>query len=311
MNFRNFLKENRDFILTAFFATFFLSIFFLPQDKNKKNDVPIKSDQVIEMPRIDYKSVLDSIEAKSFYVYDILENKPIFSKDEHLKLPLASITKLMSGLVVMDVMPDTTIVTISKEDIDTEGDSGLILGEKWKLKDLLDFTLITSSNDGIHAIASALNYHETVNNTDIIQMMNKKADSLGLKDTIFVNETGLDINNDMSGAYSSSYDVALLLKNIIKENPALISDTNKSAEDFISESNIRHTAINTNISLDKISGILASKTGFTDLAGGNLAIIFDAGIMHPIAVVVLGSSTDGRFTDVVKLARITLEKLSE
>ena len=56
---------------------------------------------------------------------------------------------------------------------------------------------------------------------------------------------------------------------------------------------------------------MASKTGFTNLAGGNLAIIFDAGFMHPMTIVVLGSSAEGRFSDVVKLAKITLEKLSE
>jgi D-alanyl-D-alanine carboxypeptidase (penicillin-binding protein 5/6) len=217
----------------------------------------------------------------------------------------------MSGLVVMDVLPDNTIVTINRDDIAMEGDSGLAIGEKWKLKDLLDFSLIESSNDGMHAISSALNSYETINNADTIQMMNEKAVSLGMKDTVFVNETGLDIDKAMSGAYSSAYDVSMLLKNILKDNPSLISSTNKQSEVFVSESNIKHIAENTNTSLNQISGLIASKTGFTDLAGGNLAIVFDAGLMHPVAIVVLGSTSDGRFTDVVKLANLALEKLSE
>ena len=57
--------------------------------------------------------------------------------------------------------------------------------------------------------------------------------------------------------------------------------------------------------------MIASKTGFTNLAGGNLAIVFDAGFMHPIAIVVLGSTIDGRFSDILKLQRAALEKLSE
>lgn len=310
MNPNNFLKENRDFVIMTIFAVFFLYIFFLPLDKNK-NIVPIKTDQVIERKKINYQSVLDSVEAKSFCVYDILNKKFIFSKNEHYKLPLASITKLMSGLVVLDIMPDTTVVTITRDDIAMEGDSGLIVGEKWKLKNLLDFSLITSSNDGMHAIASTLNYYQAINNKNTINIMNEKAKSLGLNDTFFINETGLDVDNNMSGAYSSAYDISILLEKIVEYYPSLISSTNKETQDFISESNIKHTALNTNASINQVPGMVSSKTGYTNLAGGNIAIVFDAGFMRPIAVVVLGSSIDGRFSDVIKLSKIAIEKLSE
>jgi D-alanyl-D-alanine carboxypeptidase len=56
-----------------------------------------------------------------------------------------------------------------------------------------------------------------------------------------------------------------------------------------------------------ISGIAASKTGYTDLAGGNLAVIFEIAPMHPIAISVLGSSTAGRFADVRKLAETAVK----
>ena len=310
MNFRNFLKENKSLIISAIFVVFVLPIFFnLP--KNEQESVSIKTEQVIEKKIPDYQSVLDSIEAKSFYVYDILDKKSLFSKDEHAKLPLASITKLMSGLVILDIMPETTEITIGGEDISLEGGNDLSLGEKWKLKDLLDYSLMTSSNGGIHAMASALDYYQAVNNNNTVKIMNEKAVSLGLNDTVFINETGLDIDGNMAGAYSSAYDVSQLLEKIIRDNPSLISSTNKQHEDFVSENNIKHTALNTNISINQISGLIASKTGFTNLAGGNLAVVFDAGFMHPIVIVVLGSSTDGRFSDVIKLAKITLEKLSE
>lgn len=311
MDFKLFLKENRDFIITAIFALIFLPVFFLPQEKDKLVNIAINENQVIEKKKFDYDSVLNSVGAKSFYIYDILNDKAIFSKNEHEKLPLASITKLMSGLVVLDIMPESTEVIINREDISLEGDSGLSVGEKWKLKDLLDYSLMTSSNDGMHAIASALNYNQAVNNKNTVKIMNEKAASLGLLDTFFINETGLDVDDSMSGAYSSAYDVSLLFKKIIIDNPSLISSTNKLNENFVSNSNIKHEAINTNISINEISGLMASKTGFTNLAGGNLAIVFDAGFMHPIVIVVLGSTVDGRFDDVVNLAKITLEKLSE
>ena len=309
MNFNNLLKENKRLIVLAIFAAIFLFIIFFP--KNREINVSIKTDQTIEKKIPNYQSVLNSIEAKSFYVYDILDKKQIFSKDEHLKLPLASITKLMSGLVILDIMPDTTIITINKDDVALEGDNGLIVGEKWKLKDLLDFSLIESSNDGMHAITSAFDYYQAVNNKNTIKMMNEKAKDLGLNDTIFINETGLDINSNMSGAYSSAYDVSQLLVKIIEDHPSLISSTNKQNEKFVSESDLTHIATNTNIYINQISGLIASKTGFTNLASGNIAVVFDAGFMHPIVIVVLGSSIDGRFNDMVKLAKITLEKLSE
>lgn len=311
MNLKNFIKENKLWIIAGIFSVIVLAILFLP--KNKQENISTGDTLSKNIP--DYQTTLDTIQAKSFYVYDILDNKTIFSKDEHAKLPLASITKLMTGFVVMDVMPDNTIITICKNDIALDAENGLsdglLTGEKWQLKDLLDLSLMISSNGGMHAIASALNSYEIINNKDTVQMMNEKADTLGLKDTIFINETGLDVDKSMSGAYSSAYDVSMLLGNILKNNPSLISSTNKQSENFISESNIKHTAINTNTSMNQISGMIASKTGFTDLAGGNLAIIFDAGLMHPVAIVVLGSTVDGRFSDVVKLANITLEKLSE
>jgi D-alanyl-D-alanine carboxypeptidase (penicillin-binding protein 5/6) len=312
MHFKKFFKKNRFLIIVSGLVVIFLCIFLIL--KIQKADTPAGG-STIEKSGFDYQSALNTIQAKSYYVYDITENKAIFSKDEHEKLPLASITKLMSGLVFMDVLPSDTTVTINESDIALDADNGLsdsfLPGEKWNLKDLLDFSLIMSSNGGIHAIASVFNNYEAPNNTDIIEMMNDKAASLGLKDTFFINETGLDVDKDMSGAYSSAYDVSMLLKNIIKNNPSLIESTSENTEDFVSESNIKHVASNTDAVMNEIPGLIASKTGYTDLAGGNLAVVFDAGIMHPVAVVVLGSTVDGRFSDVVKLTQLALQKISE
>jgi len=309
MQIKDLLKTHKEFVVMLIIVIAFFAIVFIRQDA--KVSINITDNQIIEKKVADYQPILDSIEAKSFYVYDILNDKSLFSKDEHLKLPLASITKLMSGLVVLDVMPDTAIITINNDDIEMEGDSGLVIGEKWKLKDLLDFSLISSSNDGMHAIASLLDNYEIMNGENTVKMMNEKAKKLGLDDTVFINETGLDVNDNMSGAYSSAYDISLLLKDILKNNPGLISSTNQQTENFVSESNVKHTATNTNESINDIPNMISSKTGFTNLAGGNLAIMFDAGVMHPIIIVILGSTVDGRFTDIVKLAKISLEKLSE
>jgi D-alanyl-D-alanine carboxypeptidase len=308
---KEFLKKNKEIIILGIFVCAFFILFFYSINQKNKEIIVEKESQSIEKEKINYELLLNEIKAKSFYVYDINAEKAIFAKDEKLQLPLASITKLMSGLVILDILPETTIVRISREDISQEGDTGLIVDEDWKLKDLLDFTLITSSNDGMHALASTVNSYESINNKNVVGLMNEKAKILGLENTIFINETGLDIDSNLSGAYSSAYDVSLLLKDIIKNNPALISQTKNDLEKFVSENNISHIALNTNVSINRIPNLLVSKTGFTDLAGGNLAIVFDAGFSYPVAIVVLGSTVEERFDDVEKLVKLTLQKLSE
>ena len=72
-----------------------------------------------------------------------------------------------------------------------------------------------------------------------------------------------------------------------------------------------HTTQNTNKALDRIPGIVASKTGFTDLAGGNLAIALEAGPLRPIIVVVLGSTEEGRFDDVANLTNAAIVKIGQ
>lgn len=299
--------------LKRIFGTLLLAVialiaifFFVSVNNGNKNGI-LSVDQNEATSTYDYSAELSQIEAKSFYVYDIDSNQVLFSKNEHEKLPLASITKLMTGFVALDVVPDTSTVKITEDDIALGSGTGLVVGESWKLRDLLNFSLISSSNDGMHAIASLV---DSAKGVDIINLMNDRAKNLGLNDTIFLNETGLDVNGDLSGAYSSSYDVTKLFIDILTQNPSLVEETKNPSEKFISESNIVHYAVNTDEAINKIPSLIASKTGFTDLAGGNLAVVFDGGLSHPIVAVVLGSSESGRFTDIEKLVNLSLRKLS-
>jgi len=258
----------------------------------------------------DYSSI-SKIVAKAYYVYDIKEDKVLYSKNENEGLPLASVTKLMTGLAVIKTLPEGTIVEIGQDAINQEGDSGLFVGEKWTLKNLLDFTLVTSSNDGIFALKKTLDEYLAINNTNTIYLMNELAVKMQLKNTLFLNESGLDMNQNISGAYSSAQDISKLLTYIIKNEPSMLQDTIKENGVFVSEDGLKHSVKNTNTSVNKIPSLIGSKTGFTDLAGGNLAIIFDAGLSHPIAIVVLGSTQEERFSDVEKLIKLTLQKISE
>jgi len=314
------------------------------------------------------------IEANAAYVYDVRTGEVLFAKEENTRLPLASLTKVMTALVAAENQSGVSgIVTVTPDDIKQEGNSGLLINEKWDLKDLLAYTLITSSNDGASAIAAAvgsqwkvdierkkeakefpeankdlpvaasstyasstpsidtdisevgssimadnaLDYHDTSLNYErsakdfFIEQMNNTAKSLGLSDTEFYNESGLDISYDKSGAYGTAKEVAIIMEYIIENYPEILSTTTYVNKEFTSAHDVLHNATNTNLFVSTMPGLLASKTGYTDLAGGNLGIVFDSSIGTPVIIVVLGSTIDGRFADVQKLIDASIEKVAQ
>jgi D-alanyl-D-alanine carboxypeptidase len=92
--------------------------------------------------------------------------------------------------------------------------------------------------------------------------------------------------------------------------PEIFTATTRAKLDIVSDSGIAHRAENTNTGAAATTGIIGSKTGYTDLAGGNLVVVVDIGIDHPVVIAVLGSSRDGRFVDVERLIEATEEKVS-
>ncbi|OHA92966.1 MAG: hypothetical protein A3H52_02830 [Candidatus Zambryskibacteria bacterium RIFCSPLOWO2_02_FULL_39_26] len=255
------------------------------------------------------------LSAKSAYVYDVSGNRVIYKKNEFVQLPLASITKLMMALIASELIGENSRVTIKKEFLEEEGDTGLLADESWRMKDLLDFSLVTSSNDGARSLASVIGAYDLKTENfdfgrkDFISKMNQRAQELGLQQTYFVNESGLD-NGSISGGYGSAIDTAKLMQYILKNKPELLEAT-KYQSITVNSLNKEHIAKNTNIEVSSIPGLIASKTGYTDKAGGNLAVAFDLSIGRPIIVVVLGSTIDGRFEDVSKLVAASFDSISQ
>ncbi len=241
------------------------------------------------------------LEAKAFVVYDIEVGKLIAGQQEHQPLSLASITKLMTVLIASENLESRTPITINQTTIETEG--GLRQGERWFLANLAALTLVSSSNDGATALAESATT-ETGQN-DFIKQMNEKSLALGLGDLFFTNPTGLD-NNSVLGGRGSALSVAKLLAYIMKNEPEIFSATRESVLEEKSLDNLNHLVLNTNEVVNEIPGLIASKTGYTDVAGGNLAIVANLGLHRPVAIVVLGSSKPGRFADTKKLVGATL-----
>lgn len=257
-----------------------------------------------------------SLEAKSAYVLDAKTGETLYEKEPELQWPLASLTKLMVVLTASESIPDYMLVRITADDVREEGDTGLLVGEEWNLKKLIDYSLVVSSNDGIKAIASVAGSEiARATTTDsspenlFMERMNELAKEIGLAETYFLNNSGLDLSSNLSGGYGSAKDIALLVDYILKTNPRILEATTFS-EIVIESKTKNHNATNTNKSVEKIPNVLASKTGYTLLSGGNVVLAFNAGLDRPVIISVLGSSYDGRFEDLNKLVNATLEYLA-
>ena len=89
----------------------------------------------------------------------------------------------------------------------------------------------------------------------------------------------------------------MLFDYMVRNKPEILEVTSYNKLELKSEDNKIHNTENTNEIINKIPWVIASKTGYTDLAGGNLVVAFDNGMMRPIIISVLGSTKEGRFKD--------------
>lgn len=244
-----------------------------------------------------------AVQAKAAIVYDLTTKRVLYDKNIHSQLPLASLTKLLTVYAALSQMAPTTPITISKTAAAQEAPRLFRSGETMALQDLARLTLTASLNDGATALAETTAVRM---NKSVQEMLAHAASKLGLAETYALNGSGLDESTSVSGGYGSAYDLAVLSGALVEEAPQIAYATISSSATATTEEGVSFTVRNTNPTAVSTSRLLLSKTGFTDLAGGNLAIVFDAGIGHPIAVVVLGSDQQTRFTDAQTLIAATL-----
>jgi D-alanyl-D-alanine carboxypeptidase len=244
-----------------------------------------------------------SVRAKSALVVDTTTGDVLFAKDADEQLPIASITKLMTALVAYEIMETHAAVTVPAAAVAQDGNSGLAAGESFSFTTLADLTLMSSSNDGAFALAAAAGaaLDADAPAQSFVEAMNVRAKELGLTETYFRNPTGLDISETEAGAYSSAHDIATLLTYILAHHPEILEATTEPDSVFYNSDGASHEAENTNYTVREIPGIIGSKTGYTTLAGGNLAVAFEPSVNRPIIVVALGSTYTGRFDDVLAL----------
>ncbi|OHA88093.1 MAG: hypothetical protein A2741_01245 [Candidatus Zambryskibacteria bacterium RIFCSPHIGHO2_01_FULL_43_27] len=307
--------DDRRLINLGVFLLLILALISLVSLYTTKNSRKYDSAPSAVLAKIDpFENI--ALEAKAAMVYDIKRSKVFFEKNADESLPLASLTKIMTAVTALDLLPKFSVVDINAEFLSEEGDSGLYKDEKWKLRDLLDLSLVSSSNDAAAAIAATAGQtllrdpDLNLSLEEFVRKMNAKAKEIGMTKANFINVTGLDVDTDKTGGYSSARDFIILLEYALKNHPEVFEATRYKTVYLKSLNNLNHKATNTNIGINSIPNIIGSKTGYTEIAGGNLTIIFDPGLARPIAVLVLGSSYDGRFNDVELLTRKTLEAIA-
>lgn len=202
--------------------------------------------------------------AKSAILIEAETGKILFEKNAHEKLAPASMTKIMSMLIIVEAIEKGVIdwdemITVS-ENASSMGGSQILLetGEQMSVSDLFKGVAVASGNDAVVALAEAVAGTEE----NFVEMMNEKVKTLGLKDTNFKNPHGLDEANH----YSSAYDMAFIARELVKHEKVL--EFTSIYEDYLRKGTDREFWLTNTNKLTRFKpGVDGLKTGYTKEAG--------------------------------------------
>ncbi|MFC4557444.1 D-alanyl-D-alanine carboxypeptidase family protein [Virgibacillus kekensis] len=237
-------------------------------------------------------------DAKSAILMERDTGKILFNKNADEKLPPASMTKIMTLLLIMEALEEGKIkknetITVS-ERAASMGGSQIFLeaGEEMSVNDLLKGIAIASGNDASVALAERIAGSEEA----FVKQMNKKADELGLKNTHFKNTTGLPAKNH----YSTSHDMAVMAKELLKYES--ITAYTSIYEDYLRKGKKNEFwLVNTNKLVKFYPGVDGLKTGYTNEAKYCLAATAEKNGMRVISVVMGADTTKERNAAVTQM----------
>ncbi|ASB88621.1 D-alanyl-D-alanine carboxypeptidase [Bacillus sonorensis] len=237
-------------------------------------------------------------EAKSAVLIERDTGKILYDKNSHEKLPPASMTKVMTMLLIMEALDEGKMKMTDKvrtsEFAASMGGSQIFLepGEEMTVEEMLKGIAIGSGNDASVAMAE----HIAGSEEEFVKRMNEKAAELGLKNTSFQNTTGLP----KEGHYSTAYDMAVMAKELLKYDK--ITKFTGTYEDYLRENtDKKFWLVNTNRLIKFYPGVDGVKTGFTNEAKYCLTASAKKGNMRVIAVVFGASTPKERNAQVTKM----------
>ncbi|MBC1402486.1 D-alanyl-D-alanine carboxypeptidase [Listeria booriae] len=228
-----------------------------------------------------------TVNANSALLVSLKHDKTLFEENTDQKVPIASLTKLMTAYLVLESIHNKQLswdegLTLKRLDDPRAVSLQARTGKTYySVQDLFATMMIMSANDAAEALA------ERVNSTDFVGEMNAKAKELGLKKTKYVNATGLDSNGEES--MSTAGDLLILAKELISDYPEILETTSRTSY-VTKDGNTIHTT-NDLLQENEVDGLDGLKTGFTDQAGYCLIATAVQNGDRLIAVV-LGSRTD-------------------
>lgn len=241
----------------------------------------IASFLIINIPVVKAEETLVS-NGKAGLLMEVNSGEILFEKNKDSQLAVASMTKMVGLIIIMEKLESgeislDEIVTASKN-ASGMGGSQIYLetGEKMSVRDLIKGITMASANDATVAMAEKIAGSEE----KFVEMMNAKVKELGLKNTHFVNSTGLDED----GHYSSAYDMAMIAKELLSHEQIL--DFTSVYEDYLRvDTSNKFWLVNTNKLVRLYDGADGLKTGFTDNAGYCMAVTAKRDGMRLIAIV--------------------------
>jgi D-alanyl-D-alanine carboxypeptidase (penicillin-binding protein 5/6) len=224
-----------------------------------------------------------------------LNGSTIWSRHPDKRLPPASLTKLMTALLVLEqAQPDVEVTIKPAATQETGSRIGLRPGERFRMQDLLTAAMLHSANDACHALADHLAGDEAA----FVARMNRRAQELGMHDTHFSNACG----HDEAGHYSSAYDLALLAHELFKFPELLDITSQKSLQITTLNGQRRYALQNKNALIGRYDGALGLKTGFTPKAGKCLVAYAKRGDRSILLILLHGKDRWWDAADILDLA---------
>ena len=237
--------------------------------------------------------------SESAILIETTTGKVLYEKEADLEKAPASMTKIMSMILIMDSIHNGNITlnddVVISENASSMGGSQVYLntGETYKVKELLKSIAIASANDAVVAMSE-----KVAGSTEkFVEMMNEKCKELGCTHTNFVNPHGLDAE----GHYSSARDMALMGNYLVSNYPEIL-DYTSIYEDYLQRPDGSNTwLVNTNKLVRFYDDVDGLKTGFTSTAGYCLTSTAKKNNMRLVGVVMGVDSPDNRTSDTVKM----------
>ncbi len=235
-------------------------------------------------------TVLDpKISAKAAMVQSLDDNFPLLNYNTYKSWPIASLTKLLTAVVVIEEIGLNKKITVTDRAVMTEGEAGSLKnGEVYTSQDLIKIMLLASSNDAATAFEDYFGGKDA-----FVKLLNQKAAKIGMSQTVLFDSSGLsDLNQ------STTSDLLRLLKYVLEREPEIFNWTrlNQFLVQPINDVNIKTIA---NIDpLVSRNSFLGGKTGTSDAAGQNFLSIFYVG-KYRAALILLGSSDRVKDTDIL------------